>query len=136
MRQLVNDGCHDENGSSGTNNDRRHAAKKRKKATRHAGSQDALDRSNTVVHVGAVDRTKRQGRSNDGNEHEERNTKRLLIKVGHLLHPVGSHCALQVRNNALSPRLRRVCVYNDETRTVGSVINGVSMVQLSSRRKI
>ena len=86
----------------------RHTTNETVSDTDPAGCKNDFDGSNVVVGDLAVNSTESQGRGNHGDEHEERNSNGLLIKVGHLFNPVSSDSALELVDNGLTPEFTRI----------------------------
>ena len=82
-----------------------HSRKEREEDTRPAGGKDGLHGSNVILSARTVHRAEGECRRDDGDKHEQRNSDSALVQVCHLLDPVSSNCALEVVDEAASPRL-------------------------------
>lgn len=95
-------------GSGAAHDDRWHSSKESEEASGPARGEDGLHRANPILGVGTVDGPEGQGRSDDGDEHEQTDGHGLLVEIGHLLHPVGADGPTNVGQQALTPRLRGI----------------------------
>lgn len=109
LGEVVDDSRHDKHGTGGSDNNSGHTTKEGKKASRPAGRKDALDSSDTILHVGRVHGTKGQSGRNHRDKHEKGDGDGLLVEVGHFRDPVGTDRAFDVGHETLAPGLRLVC---------------------------